>query len=1344
MSTFFSSTMMRTVLAVLAMVIFCAVVWFVGPLFSFGGMAPLASVGVRVALMIMLLALLLALLLKRLMHLVGVAALCLLIWHAGPLLAIGEVQPLASLPARYWTIALFLFAYLIYGGVRLYLAVRADQYFMDKLLLIKRTPELEQDVGIERIKGVAGKVERAVAQLATMRGRGYGLLRLLEGKRYLYDLPWYVILGNSGAGKTTAIHNAGLQFPVVGYERIAGRMVGTIDCDWSFTNEAVFIDTAGRYATQESNLGEQRTDSAEWLGFLALLRKQRPRAPVNGVIIAISVAELAVDAAQRTVHAEALRSRLAELRSGLGICFPVYVVVTQVDHLSGFTQYFQSLTSEGRGQVWGCTLPTEDDAPEDTLSQLHTQLAALSQRLRGGVNSRLQEEFESDQRRLLQQLPDEFDGLLTALRLMLEVMLQDSRFDNTQKQHSVRGVYFTSAAQGTTQLPLNRRSLMQRLRVGLDRMKRGGADGVESTDDADRRQQVSVHGYFLHELLSNVIIPESHLVRPNLRWEFRFRMMKFFAHSLCLVLFVALAVALSWSSTHNHDYLGIIADKTGLLGAHLQRLYALRGAEQLQAVPDALTSAVDLPQVRGLDLSQPDWDYRVGLYSAATVATAADATYTQLQDSLLLPQIVHRMETVLRQAIRTDTGMLLDTNLNASLNADLTMDSEAGKIAYDTLRVYLQLHDSSKFNAADVKAWVLQDWQSADSAAVFGARASMLDHLDRLFSGTRVVQSAFVRDEELVRATREFLSRNSSTQRLYERAKASMLRQAPEEFSLTHAVGPQAGTVFVRASGQPLDKGIAGLFTYDGYHQLFDARLPEFVAEARTDDAWVMGKSVASAPPAGVRDLDEDPLTLDIRRQYLREYARHWQDFLGDIRAVSGTSIAFDLTVLRTLAAPDSPLTRLARAAARETTLSRPLLAEPEAEQSLLEKAQQQLSYKSKQLRKGLGVLPQERLARELVDQPFAALREVVTGQADAGMLNQAGATAKPALENIAALINQYYTLMVVADTALAAGSLPPAGTAAGMTLMLEAGKLPAPFHAVLTVLAERGSTKIADGTAAILRVQARAQFDRIVGQLAIDVGEACKRSIEGRYPFAASNQDVNIDDFTRIFAAGGAADDFFNQQLRPFVDTSVRPWRYKSPAGASLLSPLQMAGAATAAMPLPTLAEGPSLLGELLTMLAQRGPDPEAFARMQAIRSAFFREPGSKKMAWKVDMKVVEIDPSIVELLTDIDGQTQRYVHGPVQAQSLSWPGPRGGAMAQIAALPQLRPDTSTLLASGPWALFRLLDKAKLAASATPGKLTAEFNFDGRRAVLDLSSGDLPMPLHSDLLRSFSCPGSV
>ena len=124
--------------------------------------------------------------------------------------------------------------------------------------------------------------------------------------------------------------------------------------------------------------------------------------------------------------------------------------------------------------------------------------------------------------------------------------------------------------------------------------------------------------------------------------------------------------------------------------------------------------------------------------------------------------------------------------------------------------------------------------------------------------------------------------------------------------------------------------------------------------------------------------------------------------------------------------------------------------------------------------------------------------------------------------------------------------------------------------------------------------------------------------------------------------------------------------------------------------------------------------------------------------------MKVAELDPSIVELLTDIDGQAQRYVHGPVQLMTLAWPGQRGGAMAEISAMPRIRPDTSSIITNGPWALFRLLDKAKISGSASQGRLSAEFNFDGRRAVLELNSGGLPMPLNSDVLRGFSCPGSM
>jgi hypothetical protein len=115
-----------------------------------------------------------------------------------------------------------------------------------------------------------------------------------------------------------------------------------------------------------------------------------------------------------------------------------------------------------------------------------------------------------------------------------------------------------------------------------------------------------------------------------------------------------------------------------------------------------------------------------------------------------------------------------------------------------------------------------------------------------------------------------------------------------------------------------------------------------------------------------------------------------------------------------------------------------------------------------------------------------------------------------------------------------------------------------------------------------------------------------------------------------------------------------------------------------------------------------------------------------------------------ITDLVIDIDGQGQRYIHGPVQTFSVNWPGARGGAMAEIVANPRLSSAASTLAVSGPWALFRLMDKGRILTTATSGRVGVEFTFDGRRAVLDISAGSQANPLNSDVLKSFHCPGAA
>lgn len=444
----------------------------------------------------------------------------------------------------------------------------------------------------------------------------------------------------------------------------------------------------------------------------------------------------------------------------------------------------------------------------------------------------------------------------------------------------------------------------------------------------------------------------------------------------------------------------------------------------------------------------------------------------------------------------------------------------------------------------------------------------------------------------------------------------------------------------------------------------------------------------------------DDPLTEAIRRQYLSEYAQQWDTFLGDIRTVNGTSLAFNLQVLRSFAAPDSPLSRLARAAVHETTLTQAVAV---SDGSFLQNAAGQLAKADSVL----GIRAEERIERELVDSHFAALREVVTGSADVQANAQSGATTaavqtgKTGLDGVTNLLNDYYTALTVADNALSNNSMPPASDTAAK-LKMTAATMPAPLRDVLLQLAQQGSREVNQGIGQLLSRQMQAV-----------VGDTCRLTIEGNYPFAPdSTRDVSMDDFTRVFAQGGIIDDFFTKTLAPFVDTSANPWRYRTLPGSTD---------------------------------AVQGPGLEPFQHAKTIRDVFFGEPGQRQLTWKANIEIPELDPTITDLSINIDGQTTLYQHGPVAPFAVTWPGPRGGVHAEITASPRIRPDTSTISADGPWALMRLAQKGHVVETATPGRTRVAFDFDGRKAVLDIAGmGSVANPLTSDVLKSFRCPSSM
>src|SRR5262245_19317121 len=274
---------------------------------------------------------------------IGVALLGALVWWFGPFLSFLEDW----LPR----VIIIVVMLSVWTGVNFWLDWR------------RRKNEAALIAGVTEVQAVDPTAAASAEEVAAMREKltnALALLKKASGSRgYLYEQPWYVIIGPPGAGKTTALLNAGLTFPLaaeMGQSAVAG-VGGTRMCDCWFTESAVLIDTAGRYTTQDSDAA---VDKAGWQAFLGLLRRTRARQPLNGVLVAIGLDELAAKpAAERLAHARAIRRRVKELYDQLGVRVPVYALFTKADLVAGFTEFFDDFDREKRGQVWGVTFPLD-------------------------------------------------------------------------------------------------------------------------------------------------------------------------------------------------------------------------------------------------------------------------------------------------------------------------------------------------------------------------------------------------------------------------------------------------------------------------------------------------------------------------------------------------------------------------------------------------------------------------------------------------------------------------------------------------------------------------------------------------------------------------------------------------------------------------------------------------------------------------------------------------------------------------------------------------------------------------------------------------------------------------
>ena len=785
---------------------------------------------------------------------VGFVLLASFIWYAGPYFAFAHYRPLESARARLITIALAVAVWVAAGLVKRLRANRAS----DKLLAAVVNQSKADERPTAELVQLRERFEEGVATLKQKRRSGHSL----------YELPWYVIIGAPGSGKTTALVNSGLHFPL---DQRSGKgalrgVGGTRNCDWWFTDEAVFLDTAGRYTTQDSDAAG---DSAGWTEFLALLRKYRTRRPVNGVILTISAQDLMVQGQSgREAHVAAARRRLNELNRELRIQLPVYLMVTKCDLVAGFTEYFDDLPHEGRAQVWGVTFPYEQTLKGEAARSFPAEFDALVARLNARVFARLEEDRDIRRRTKIFAFPQQMAALRDVLAEFVTDVFASTRFD---QQVLLRGIYFTSGTQEGTPIDRLLGALGRRFAVAPDAVVPAGGRGK---------------AYFIERLLKEVLLAESGLAGVNRRIEVQKAALQLGVYAAMALAAVLGTIALSVSYTRNRAYLAAIEADIAAFRAVPR---AVRTASLATVLPrlDAVRVVVDAANRHG---EGAPWSMRWGLYQGTSIGNAARDAYVRELDGSLLPHVAARIKERLTDYV-----------------------PEPEKL-YEYLKAYLMLGHPEYLDKAQLGFIADLEWQAVNDTDP-DAGAALSKHFNSLLeyeAGLRAVSL----DQSLVAQARSTIRRASIPELIYRQLRLTYAGDTARALRLDLAAGVGAERVLKRKSGAPLSQPVVSVYTPVVFREITGRGTGEVVRQFAADQ-WVWGE-------AGVPPVSSTKLAADVIDVYEKDYIAFWDRIVKDIEPVPTASLATTKEALAILAGSTSPLRGLLNTIDENTFLVKP------------------------------------------------------------------------------------------------------------------------------------------------------------------------------------------------------------------------------------------------------------------------------------------------------------------------------------------------------------------------------------------------------------------------------------
>ncbi|WP_246687232.1 type VI secretion system membrane subunit TssM [Mesorhizobium sp. B2-5-9] len=999
------------------------------------------------------------------------------VWYAGPLIRFADTRPLGSVWLRALIIGATAIVLASFYGIRFWQRRKAQQAL--EAAIVRGDERNDDSLVLEA---------RMSEAIATLR-------RTSRKRNFLYDVPWYIVIGPPGAGKTTALVNSGLNFPLAGSgnaQPVTG-VGGTRSCDWWFTDEAVLIDTAGRYTTHES---DRERDQASWLAFLGLLKKNRPRQPLNGVIVAISLADLiSLDDQHIDAHVTEIRSRLRELHETLKIQFPVYLLFTKADLLSGFMDYFGGFDDVRRRQVWGATFQTADRT-RNMASEAVVEFDALAQRLAEELVERLQEEADPVARIAIFDFPAQFGALRNRTAHFIGSLFDASR---SRVNVSLRGLYFSSGTQEGTP---------------FDQVL--GTIGRSFGTASQAHLSGTGKSFFLHDLLTKVIFPESGWVSFDRVAERRARLARFGGLA---------AIALATMTALGVLGLSFFANQSLVTSTRQAMAHYRDSADAL--LKSTMVSDVDLENVIGpLDQLR---NLPAG-FETGDQGKPIEETFGLGQRDRLLSAAKDAYRQALERTFRSRLLVQAERTIQAKIADPIAL--------YEPLKIYLMLGGKApKVDNELIVSWMKQDWEVNRYPGENNreGRAQLEKHLRAMLALDDAYDPVFELNQPLIEAAQRSLGRMSLADRASALIKSAVYAARLESFPVAAKAGPEAQLVFERADGGDLaDLDIPGLYTRDGFNRFFLPQLSR-IAQILVNDQWVLG---GGGEQGGI-DQDLPKLGLELIDRYGKEFSAAWNGVLDQLMFKALLEDKPRYLALSALAAPDSPLAQLSTAIADETALTKDEMVEGQggaAQEDLASMAKGlagiglQIAGGKSQSRAGSGSAVAH-TAGASVEAQFRSFQSLVSGA-------NGGRPIDALTRNFRDI---FQSLRLSADDPSQTERVNANLQLQISTLRANVSRLPKPLARMVNAAADEFAGSVAEASLANLNQN----LDQTVTR-------ACEEAVGGRYPFARdATQEISIADFARLFAPGGLIDRFFAQNLASLIDMSGQEWTWRQDARA-------------------------------------------------------------------------------------------------------------------------------------------------------------------------------------------------